>query len=81
VKVDVNRQIFGMYKMRMVIITAVVKLSMQENYSELELHLFPALQTCFLHRIILELHWVRVHSAPYLQVIIFQLRIVWEIVF
>jgi hypothetical protein len=56
----------------------------EETYSELELHLFPALQTSFLLLIILVLHFqkmFRVHSALYLQVVIFQSRILWETVF
>jgi hypothetical protein len=35
----------------------------------------------FLRVSILELHWIKVHSALYHQVIIFHSRIVWEIVF
>jgi hypothetical protein len=53
----------------------------EKTYSELGLHLFPALQTSFLLHSILVLHFqkvVRVHSTLYLQVIMFQSRIVWE---
>jgi hypothetical protein len=41
----------------------------------------PPCKHVFLHLSILKLHWVRVHSAFYQHVIIFHLRIVWEIFF
>jgi hypothetical protein len=56
----------------------------QQTYSELQLHLSLTLPICLFHFSILELWFqkmVSVHSTLYLERIIFEWRIAWELVF